>query len=105
MKLRLSEKHLCFRLTRDEAKALLSSHNAQAVLYFPDGATLSYAIACTDVIADFSLAYQPGNIQLFVPAPSLNALIACPTKDGLVGRYEVGDKTVVFSLEINLRSL
>lgn len=102
MNLRISEKQLRFRITKDELQQLLGGQSLGMVL--PHFRTHSYTVKITDGQDSLSLKEDGQSWTLLVDRHALQALAEkLPSREGLCEEIQVAGQFFSLMLEIDVR--
>lgn len=103
MKLRMTDTHIRFRIDNQEVDCLLTDRQLKQTLFFPTGDVLHYQIEISELTNEMSLNFTEQTLKLNVPFKQFSILIDDRNnKDGIISSYQINDKEIKFSLEIDL---
>jgi hypothetical protein len=103
MNIRFSDRHIRFRVTRQELERLLAGRSLALDVPMPRSHQFRASISVTP-IGDWQLDSDPTGMWLSLPRAALEELLQeLPRKEGLEHQFETNGSTLSVAFEVDLR--
>ncbi len=103
MNIRFSDRHIRFRIVKQELERLLTGRPLQLDVPMPRAREFRASITVTQ-LGDWQLDSDPTGLWLSVPRVVAEGLSqSIPSKEGIEHRFEVGGTPLTVAVEVDLR--